>query len=189
MDCPDCKPMKQKILTVPNPILRKKAKEVNKIDKKVQKVFKDLIDTLIAQKEPKGAGLSAPQIGQSVRIFAIMTKGKPKIFINPVIVKQSKKTLSRVLPKEKLYLEGCLSIPKYYSFVDRSYKITISYLDESGKRQKATYKSTSAAYIQHEYDHLEGILFVDHVLKQGNQLYKLEKDREGKDKLVPVELK
>jgi len=178
--------VKLKILTTPNPVLRKKAKKIKKIDQKIKKLIKEMIDVLQTHDDPKGVGLAAPQVGKSWRIFVLLLDSKPTVFINPVIVKQSSKTLSEVLPKEKLFLEGCLSIPNHYGFVDRSYKITVSYLDETGKKQTKTFQNLNASYIQHEYDHLEGVLFVDKVLKQNNPLYELKKDNEGKEELVPI---
>jgi len=178
--------VKLKVLTTPNPILRKKAKKIKKIDQQIKRLIKEMIVVLQAHDSPKGVGLAAPQVGKSLRLFILLSDGKPEVFINPTIVKQSSKTLSQVLPKEKLFLEGCLSIPKHYGFVDRPCKISLSYLDETGGKQTKNFQNLNASYILHEYDHLEGILFVDKVLAQNNPLYELKKNDEGKEELVPI---
>jgi len=178
--------VKLKILTTPNPVLREKAKKIKKIDRQIKRLIEEMTDLLRTHDDPKGVGLAAPQVGKSLRVFVLLLDSKPAVFINPTIVKQSSKTLSQVLPKEKLFLEGCLSIPRHYGFVDRPYKISLSYLDETGKKQTKSFQNLNASYVQHEYDHLEGVLFVDKVLKQKGQLYELKTNDEGKEELVPV---
>lgn len=163
----------QKILTVPNPILRQKSKPVEKIDKKINNLVKDLIDTAKAAKEPKGVGLSAVQIGKLVRVFVIKQEKKFIPFINPKIVWQSKKMFSQVLKKEKQFLEGCLSVPNYYGFVDRPHMVKLEWQNLQGKSHKEKFKDKQSAYIHHEVDHLDGILFIDRILAQKGKLYKL----------------
>lgn len=178
----------KKIITVPNPILKKKSKPVKKFDKKLNRLVADLIDTAKASKEPKGVGLSAVQIGELVRIFVIKRDKQFISFINPKITWQSKKMFSKVLKKDNLFLEGCLSIPNYYGFVDRPYAVKLEWQDLKGKIYQERFEKKESAYIQHELDHLNGILFVDWVLKQNNQLYKVEKDKKGEETLVEVEI-
>ena len=178
----------QKILTVPSSILRKRSKPVKKFDKKIKQLVNDLIDTAKAAEEPKGVGLSAIQIGKPIRVFVIK-KGKKFIpFINPKITWRSKKTLSQALEEEKLFLEGCLSVPSFYGFVDRPYAVKLKWQDLAGKTHQEKFEDKESAYVQHELDHLNRILFVDRILEQKRKIYKLEKDKEGKEIFVEVEL-
>ena len=178
----------KKIITVPNPFLRKQSKPIKKIDKKIERLVDDLIDTAKAAEEPKGVGLSAIQIGKPIRVFVIK-KGKKFIpFINPKITWQSKKMHSQVLEKEKLFMEGCLSVPSYYGFVDRPYVVKLKWQDLEGKTHQEKFEGKESAFVQHELDHLNGIIFVDRVLKQQGKVYKLEKDKEDKEIFVEVEI-
>lgn len=187
----------KKILTVPNPILRQKSKPVKKIsskggpafgwDKKIKQLVVDLINTAKAAKEPKGLGLSAIQIGKPVRVFVIKKGRKFVPFINPKIVWRSPKKVSQVLEKEKIFMEGCLSIPSYYGFVNRPYAIKLKWQDLKGKAHEEKFEDKEACFIQHELDHLNGVLFVDRILEQGGKIYQLEKNKEGKEAFVEVE--
>lgn len=178
--------MVKKIITVPDSLLRKKAKPVTKIDKKVKKLVNDLIKSAEAAKEPEGVGLSAIQIGELKRIFIIKRGSKFEVFLNPKITWKSKKKFSQVLEKEKRFLEGCLSVPGYYAFVDRPYKVKLQWQDLKGKPHQEKFKDKQSAYVQHEFDHLNGILFVDRALKQGEKIYQLKKNNEGKEELKEV---
>lgn len=178
----------KKIITVPNSLLRKKSKPVKKIDKKIEQLVIDLIETGKAAKEPKGVGLSAIQIGKPIRIFVVKLEKQFIPFINPQISWRSKKKFSQVLKKEERFLEGCLSIPGYYGFVDRPSSVKLSWQDLEGKTQTRKFKERESAYVQHELDHLNGVLFTDHVLKQKNKLYKLEKDEKGKEVFTEIEI-
>jgi len=178
----------RKIIVVPDPRLRQQSKPVKQVDKKIKQLVNDLIDTAKASKEPKGVGLSAIQINKPLRVFVIKRGKKFFPFINPKIIWQSKKMLSDVLDKEKLYLEGCLSVPSFYGFVDRPYAAKIKWQDLKGKRQQGKFEEKEATFVQHELDHLNGILFVDRILKQQGKVYKLEKDKEGKEIFVEVEI-
>lgn len=165
----------RKILTAPNPILRQKSKPVGKIDKKVKKLVADLIETVKTTKEPKGVGIAAVQVGKLVRIFVIKQGKKFVPFINPEIVWQSKRMISQAMEKNKLLLEGCLSVPGYYGFVDRPYAVKFKWLDLKGQTQQKKFVGKEAIYVQNELDHLDGILFVDRILEQKGKIYKLEK--------------
>ncbi len=178
----------KKIIIVPNPKLRQQSKPVKKIDKKIEKLVKDLIDTAKAAKEPKGVGLSAIQISKPVRVFVIKRGKKFTPFINPIITWKSKKKHSQVLEKEKLFLEGCLSIPNFYGFVDRPHVVKLKWQDLKGKTHQDKFENKESTFVQHELDHLNGILFVDRVLKQQGKVYKLGKDKEGKEIFVEVEI-
>lgn len=178
----------QKIITVPNPLLRQKSKPIGKIDKKVKQLVADLIETAQAAQEPRGVGLSAIQVGKPVRLFVIKKGKKFLPFINPKIAWRSKQTLSQVLEKEEIFMEGCLSVPSFYGFVDRPYAIELKWQDLSGKVHQEKFEDKESAYIQHELDHLNGVLFVDRILEQKGKIYKLEKDKEGKEVFVEVEI-
>lgn len=178
----------KKIVIVPNPLLRQKSKPVKWFDKRLKNLVKNLVDTMIAQDSPKGVGLSAPQIGQSYRVFIARIGGKIIPFINPQISFRSKEALKEKVPQDKRLFEGCLSVPKYWGFVNRPYRVKIEFQDEKGKKQSLQLEDKEAIYVQHEFDHLEGILFVDRILEQGEKIYKQGKDEEGKTILVESEL-
>jgi len=178
----------KEVIIVPNSLLRKRSRPIKKIDKKIEGLVKDLIDTVKAAKEPEGVGLSAIQIGKLARIFVVKQGGKFVPFINPKITWRSKKMFSQILKKGKLFLEGCLSIPNYYGFVDRPYAVKLKWQDLKGKTHQRKFENKESAYVQHESDHLNGILFVDRTLKQQGKTYKLEKDKEGKEIFVEVKI-
>ena len=169
--------MIRKIVLSNDPILRKKAKPVSKIDKKVKDLIKDLKDTLSVQKNPEGVGLAAPQIGKNLSIFLAKDRDFERVIINPEILKiQKNTTKEKVDKRKKEILEGCLSIPFYYGPLKRALKVTVKYLDESEKTITETFEGFRAQIILHEIDHLEGVLFVDHIISEGKTLYKVEGD-------------
>ncbi len=153
------------IITEKNPILRQKAREIDfeQISKKdLLKLIKGMKETMA---KADGIGLAAPQIGKSLRIFVIaeniLDKNYyPTAFINPEIKKPSKETV--------LMEEGCLSVPGIYGIVERPRKIKIKAVNELGHKIEFKADLLLARVIQHEYDHLEGILFID----KAKELYK-----------------
>lgn len=166
------------IIDVKDPKLRGKSKPVKKIDKKVRFLIRDLKDTLRAQDDPEGVGLAAPQIGKNFRIF-VMKPGKKIItVINPKIVwvKDKRKGKGKGDKKEKDpdIMEGCLSLPYYYGPIKKPNRIKIKYKNEKGEKIEKVYKDFDAQIVQHEIDHLNGILFVDRLLEQKKPLYKVE---------------
>ena len=177
-----------KILTVPNPTLRKKSKKISKIDKKVLNLIKDLREVLKNRKDPMGLGLSAVQIGRLQRVFLAKINGKIETFINPEIVWFSQEKTLGGVKKDRPFLEGCLSVPKYYGEVSRSKKIKIKYTNYSGQQLEKEFSGLQARVIQHECDHLNGILFIDRILEQGSKLYKLTKNELGKEVLEKTSL-
>lgn len=147
----------KKIVKYGTPSLREKSKEVHKISKKVQILVDDLYDTLYAA---NGVGLAAPQIGENLRVFVIDVGTDPKTmnpitFINPKILKKEGAVNS---------YEGCLSFPEAYTNVRRYKYVKVKALDIKGRPfiLEADEGSLLARAIQHEFDHLDGILFVDH---------------------------
>ena len=146
-----------KILKYGDEILRRKSKEVSKVSKKIRILAENMIDTMYAN---NGVGLAAPQVGENLRIFVIDVSQddeplNPIVFINPKIIKKSGAIKSN---------EGCLSFPKAYVDVRRYRNIMVKALDLNGRPfvMEAKDGELLARAIQHEYDHLEGILFIDH---------------------------
>ena len=155
------------IITAPNPILSQTAKEVSKLDKNILKFIEEMKQSLESAKDPIGVGLAAPQVGKSVRIFIAKPSDKSKvlIFINPKIltkssekdyVKRPKKDASEKASKK---LEGCLSLPNIWGPVLRSSSLILFYLDQNGNTHKEKFSGFLSTIIQHELDHLNGILF------------------------------
>lgn len=176
----------KKIITLPNPLLRQKSKAINPQDPKTKRLVRDLIDTLKASENARGVGLAAVQIGELSRIIVVAAWQKKIIpMINPKIIKWSKKAPWRSGKKRKP-LEGCFSVPGIWGVVKRDPEITVSYQTTKGKNITRKLKNFPAAVIQHEIDHLEGILFIDRVAEQKGRLFRLEKDEEGKEILVDL---
>lgn len=163
--------MIRKIVPASDPTLRKKSKPVKKITKSVKRLIKDLKDTLKAQTDPEGVGLAAPQIGVNKRVFIMHYNDQVTAVISPKVV-----SIDKTKKKNTKTMEGCLSIPYHYGPLTRPKKITIKYLNEKGKSVTKTFKGFEAQIIQHEIDHLNGVLFVDHLLKEGKPLYELVDD-------------
>lgn len=185
-----------KIVFAPNEILSASAKPVGKIDQSVLKVIKKMKAALERAKDPEGVGLAASQIGKSLQIFIARPTPKSKImvFINPKI--ENIDPSSQIFTKERRVgkkkkevkkLEGCLSLKDIWGTVLRSPKLTLSFLDEKGKSQTKDFEGFLATIIQHEYDHLQGILFSKRVLEQKGKLYKSSKDEKGEDVFEEIE--
>ena len=170
--------MVQKVLTLPDKRLRQKSSEVTAFDQSLSKLISDLTDTLFAQTNPPGLGISAPQIGIFKRVFVAKIRNKIKTFVNAQIVKISQKEIA--------FIEGCLSVPNLYGHVMRPAEIDLESADRHGKKSRTHYKSLSARIIQHEIDHLNGTLFIDHVHAQNGKLFKVEKDKKGQEQFVEV---
>ena len=161
----------RKILTEPNPFLRQKSKPVDKVDDSTRELMDDMLDTMY--KAP-GIGLAAIQIGVPKRIIVLDVskspeKKEPMYFINPEIVSASK--------NDATYEEGCLSVPGQFAEIDRPDSCHIKYLDYYGQPKELLATGMLATCIQHEMDHLEGILFIDYLskLKRSMIIKKLSK--------------
>jgi peptide deformylase len=170
--------MVRKVVGVKNHILRAKAKEIIKFDKKLEELVKDMQDTLSIQKDPEGVGLAAPQIGKSVRLFVVSYKKLKRTIINPVVLEMSKIVKKRkphyakaTRGKKEDILEGCLSLPHYYGPIKRNQKLKIKYKNEKGEEKVEEFVGFEAQIMQHEIDHLNGKLFIDHILEQKAPLY------------------
>lgn len=134
----------------PNPLLHKKAVPIETITPDIVQLVIDMKETMVKE---NGVGLAAPQIGQSVRLFVVAHKDGIKAFINPQITKKSWRT--------NVDEEGCLSIPGVFGPVRRHNSIHVRYLDEQGNKHTLKASGFFARVIQHEYDHIEGVLFTE----------------------------
>lgn len=159
------------IVAYGDPVLRKETEEI-KENSDISKLLSDMFETMY---KAKGVGLAAPQIGKAVRLFIVdaspfgedeaeteeeqiefdQLKDFKKIFINPIIEEETGKLWA--------FEEGCLSIPGVREDVERKEKVTISYYDENWKLHEESYTGLAARVIQHEYDHIEGVLFTDYL--------------------------
>ena len=161
------------ILTEPNKLLRQVSKSVKKVTKEEQKLMDDMLDTMY---EANGIGLAAIQIGVPKRIIVMdiskdSEKKNPTYFVNPTI---KNKNLEKAT-----YEEGCLSVPNQFAEIDRPSKCDVEYLDYNGEKQILYADGLLATCIQHEMDHLEGILFIDYLskLKKSMIIKKLSKSK------------
>ncbi len=172
--------MKKKILTIPDPLLRKVSEPVNEVNIEIKKLMDDMLETMYAA---PGIGLAAVQIGVLKRVIVIDLSKKdekksPLFIINPEIVFKSKDFIS--------YEEGCLSIPNQFAEVKRPSTCKINFLDYAGKKREVNADGLLATCIQHEIDHLNGILFIDHLskLKKDLILKKTKKQKKEIDRVV-----
>jgi peptide deformylase len=152
------------ILILPDKRLRQVSKPVAKIDASIKKLVEDMFETMY---DAPGIGLAAIQIGEPKRVITMDLAKKdepaqPQVFINPEVVAASKDVTT--------HEEGCLSIPEYYEEVERPAAVTVKYLDLDGKKREVEATGLLATCLQHEIDHLNGVLFIDH-------LSKLKRDR------------
>jgi peptide deformylase len=159
------------IITAPDPRLKLKAKPVKAVDAEVRRLMDDMVETMYAA---PGIGLAAPQVGVARRVLVVDAaredeKPRPLKIANPEILWRSEELAT--------YNEGCLSLPEHYADVSRPAKIRLRYLDEQNELREVELEGLLATCIQHEMDHLEGVLFVDHLsaLKRGIILRKLAK--------------
>jgi len=170
----------KKILTEPNKILREKSIQVDKVDKDLQKLMDDMLETMYAA---PGIGLAAIQVGVPKRVIVldITPKDSPKnpmFLINPEIIEKSK--------NNSTYEEGCLSVPGQFAEIDRPDRCYIKYLDYQGQSKEIKAEGMLATCIQHEIDHLEGILFIDYLskLKKSMIVKKLSKQKKALERII-----
>ena len=170
----------KKILTEPDPFLRQKSSEVEQVTDETRKLMDDMLETMY---DAPGIGLAAIQIGVPKRVIVIdlsreEKKKNPLYFVNPKIIKKS--------DIDSTYEEGCLSVPGQFAEVDRPDKCHISFLDYNGKKQELKAEGLLATCIQHEMDHLEGILFIDYLskLKKNLIVKKLSKQKKALERIV-----
>ena len=170
----------RQILTEPNRILREKSSLVEKVDADLQKLMDDMLETMYAA---PGIGLAAIQVGipKKVIVLDIAQKDGPKnpmFFVNPEIIEKSNSTTT--------YEEGCLSVPGKFAEINRPDKCHIKYLDYYGQAKEIKAEGMLATCIQHEIDHLEGILFIDYLskLKKSMIVKKLSKQKKAIERIV-----
>ena len=168
------------ILTEPNKLLRQISQPVDYVGENEQKLMDDMIETMYAA---NGIGLAAIQIGFPKRIIVMdITKDRknknPMYFVNPIILNKTK--------EQTTYEEGCLSVPDQFAEIDRPKKCEIEHLDYNGERKLLKAEGLLATCIQHEIDHLEGILFIDYLskLKKSMIIKKLGKLKNKPDRII-----
>lgn len=151
------------IRTLPDPVLKQKAKRVRTIDGSIKKLIRDMIETMHA--DPGRVGLAAPQVGIPLRVIVIGIPEEEDIaIINPEIVRRR---------GERLLDEGCLSVPGYFGQIKRAESVTVKGRDQNGKEIRIKAEGLLAQALEHEIDHLNGVLYLDH-LESMEQLRKIE---------------
>lgn len=166
----------KEIVMFPDKVLRRKNEPIKKIDKKTLKEIEELKKNL--QENENGAGLAAPQIGVNKNFFGIKEKGGVRILINPKLTAfYGEKLYPKMVDnegKESDFLEGCLSFPDLFGTVKRYLRIEAEWEEVKNQKLETKHKTMEgfeAILWQHEYDHLLGVLFVDHIKEEGGQLY------------------
>lgn len=164
------------ILEVPNPLLKKKSEPVAQVDGGIRKLTDDMLETMY---EAPGIGLAAPQVGVLKRIVVIDVSReneprRPYRMINPVIIDRSEERV--------MHDEGCLSVPEQYAEVERAKSVTVRYTDKNGEERELHAEGLLAIAVQHELDHLDGKLFIDHLSKVKRDMIvrRVEKERRWK---------
>lgn len=159
------------ILIAPDPRLKQIAQPVERVDDNIRRLMDDMLETMYAA---PGVGLAAPQVGRLVRVIVVDVAEKeeppqPYRMANPVVTRAS--------DQKRVMNEGCLSLPDFYADVERPDTITVSYIDENNEPRTLETEGMLATCIQHEIEHLEGVLFVDHLslVKRNIILRKLQK--------------
>jgi len=165
------------LIILPDPVLRQVSKPVEQIDSSVKKLAADMFETMY---DAPGIGLAAIQIGVPLRMLVIDLAKQdepkaPQIFINPEVVASS--------DDRSTYEEGCLSIPEYYADVERPSSVRVKFVDGNGKEKELEADGLMATCLQHEIDHLNGVLFIDYISKLKRDMVvrrfkKLAKDRQ-----------
>ncbi len=170
----------REILTEPNEILRKKSLLVDQVDGDIQKLMDDMLETMYLA---PGIGLAAIQVGIPKRVIVLDLEQKegqknPICLVNPEIIEKSK--------NNSTYEEGCLSVPGQFAEIDRPDKCHVKYLDYYGEKKEIKAEGMLATCIQHEIDHLEGILFIDYLskLKKTMIIKKLSKQKKAIERIV-----
>lgn len=181
------------IIQAPADILSMPAKRVGRIDKSIRDLIREMTVSLENAKDPEGIGLAAPQVGKPLQLFIIKQspEAKVSVFINPILkapeilIDPEKKKSKK---KKGVKLEGCLSLQDIWGIVKRHPHVTLTFLDEQGKRRTRKFTGFFATIIQHEYDHLQGILFPKRVLEQQEKLYKSSRDKNGETVFEEIEI-
>lgn len=189
------------IVQAPDPVLSKATKKINKVDSKIRKLINEMAVTLENTTDPEGVGLAAPQVGISLKLFIIKENPTSPLltFINPEILSNSKdkypltennkdSQINKSKRKKGVKLEGCLSLKDIWGVVNRASSLTLRFMDENGIIKEKVFSGFLATIIQHECDHLEGILFPKRVLEQKETLYKSTRDEKGEMVFEEIDL-
>jgi peptide deformylase len=170
------------VIKAPDPRLRIKTAPVKKVTPEHQQIIREMIEVTKSFVDPEGVGLASTQVGKGEQYFVLKkTDGTFKAIFNPKIISYGKKS--------KVFFEGCLSIPNYYGEITRPTSVTVSYMGQDGKTVQERLTGMDAWIFQHEYDHLQGRLFVDICLEQKSRLFKVVgKDRAGAEVFEEVRL-
>ena len=166
------------LIILPDPILRQASKPIERVDDELKRLADDMLETMY---DAPGIGLAAIQIGVPRRMLVIDVSREgedkqPQVFINPEILKAS--------DERSVYEEGCLSIPDYYAEVERPATITVKYLDRDGKELTAEADGLLATCLQHEIDHLNGVLFIDHISRLKREMVIKKFTKAAKSKAI-----
>ncbi len=157
----------RQLRALPDPALRQKAKRVSTIDGSIRQLIDDMVETM---QQAQGVGLAAPQVGVYLRVVVLQMPGEEVItIINPQVVKRS---------GEREVSEGCLSVPGYLGEIKRSVSITVKGQDRQGKAIRIKATDLMAQALEHELDHLNGVLYIDHLESQ-DRLHKVEPEAQG----------
>lgn len=166
------------LIILPDPVLRQASKPIERVDDELKRLADDMLETMY---DAPGIGLAAIQIGVPRRMLVIdvAREGEdkqPQVFINPEILKSSE--------ERSVYEEGCLSIPDYYAEVERPAVIKLKYLDRDGKEQTIDADGLLATCLQHEIDHLNGVLFIDHISRLKREMVIKKFTKAAKSKVL-----
>ncbi|MDC9831983.1 peptide deformylase [Rhizobium binxianense] len=166
------------LIILPDPLLRQLSKPIERVDADLQRLADDMLETMY---DAPGIGLAAIQIGVPRRMLVIDVsregeEKQPQVFINPEIVTSS--------DERSVYEEGCLSIPDYYAEVERPAVVSVKYLDRSGKEQTVEADGLLATCLQHEIDHLNGVLFIDHISRLKREMVIKKFTKAAKSKVL-----
>jgi len=159
------------IITLPDPKLRLVSRKIERVDASLQNLMDDMVETM---HDAPGIGLAAIQVAEPIRLLVVDVARKeeapnPQVFLNPELLWSSE--------ERSTYEEGCLSIPEYYAEVERPASVRVRYLDRNGEAKEVVAEGLLATVLQHEIDHLDGVLFIDHIskLKRDRVIKKFQK--------------
>ena len=167
------------LIILPDPLLRLVSRPVERVDDQLRKFADDMLETMY---DAPGIGLAAIQVGEPLRMLVIDLAKEdeepaPQVFINPQVLSRS--------DDRSVYEEGCLSIPDYYAEVERPASVRVAYLDRAGKAQEIEAEGLLATCLQHEIDHLDGVLFIDHISKLKRDMVVRKFKKLARDKPAP----
>ncbi|MDH4992188.1 peptide deformylase [Aquamicrobium lusatiense] len=167
------------LIILPDPLLRQVSKPLERVDDSLRRLADDMLETMY---DAPGIGLAAIQIGLPMRLLVIDLAKEddepaPHVFVNPEILESS--------DERSVYEEGCLSIPEYYAEVERPASVRVKYVDRDGREQEIKAEGLMATCLQHEIDHLNGVLFIDHISKLKRDMVMRKFRKLARDKPAP----